>query len=324
LQIAFLVLGAITLVVSLAYALALAFRGDARARILLVPMGGVIFPGLALVVMQRIFGAELPFVGAHLLEIVLFLEALLFSLALAYRIRLAREHAAQADTAFATLEREGNARLLQAIDQERSRIAAELHDTAGQGLLAISNRLSRLANDVELPVTLRGEIEESEEFSRTIVDDIRRISHDLHPATLDHLGLQKAIAQLVRQLNDTARIPTRFEYDLNGSEVSMRDSVHLFRIAQELIANVAKHSSARSCQVRLVRQDGQVVFEIGDDGRGLSAANEAAMPQQGIGLEIVRQRVQALLGTMSIAKGTSGLRVSIAFPARNESRDARQ
>jgi signal transduction histidine kinase len=315
-QIQLLLLGVATLLIFLGFVVMRSLRGDARAQILLVPLAVAMIPGLFSVAAQRIFGVEIPVLRDHLLETVLFLEALLFSLALAYRIRVAKEQTARVHSAYVALEREGNARFLRAIDHERSRIAAELHDTAGQGLLAISNRLSRLAHDAELPPSLQTEIAESEEFSRSIVDDIRRISHDLHPATLDHLGLQKAIGQLVRQLKENTLIDARLEYDLNGNAVSPSDTVHLFRIVQELITNVAKHSNAKTCFVKLGQENGEVRLEVGDDGEGLSrAAAELASGAPRIGLNVVRQRVRALSGTMTVSDTTPGTRIQIAFPS---------
>ncbi|MCC6949756.1 MAG: hypothetical protein IT539_18530 [Bradyrhizobiaceae bacterium] len=314
-QIQLVALGAATLVIFLGFVLVRSWQADVRARILLVPLGVAMVPGLMLVAAQRIFGVELPFVRDHLLEVVLFLEAMLFSLALAYRIRVARDQTAQAHLAYVALEREGNARLLRVIDHERSRIAAELHDTAGQGLLAISNRLSRLAHDSELPTSLQVEVAESEEFSRAIVDDIRRISHDLHPATLAHLGLKQALGQLVRQLKENTPVDARLEYNLNGVAVSSAETVHLFRIVQELVTNVAKHSNAKKCVVRLTAADGRINLEVGDDGRGPSnGANSHDDSAGHIGLSVVRQRVQALSGSLTISDAMPGTQVRISFP----------
>jgi signal transduction histidine kinase len=314
-QLQLLFLAGATLLFFIGAVLIRAWRGDIRARIMLMPLGVAMVPGTILVTAQRVFGVELPFVRDHLLEVVLFLEAMLFSFALAYRVRLARDQTAQAHRAYVALEREGNARLLHAIDHERSRIAAELHDTAGQGLLAISNRLSRLAHDAELPPSLQTEMAESEEFSRAIVDDIRRISHDLHPATLAHLGLRQALGQLVRQLKDNTPIDARLEYNLDGTTISSAETIHLFRIVQELITNVAKHSDARRCIVRLTETDGYINLEVGDDGKGPPAAETSQENGPAhLGLNVVRQRVQALSGSLTISAAAPGMRVYVAFP----------
>lgn len=315
-QLMLLMVGAITLVLALGETLLRSWRGDVRARILLVPLAAAIAPGLMLIAASRILGIEFADVREHLLEIVLLLEALLFSLALAYRIRVAREQALRAHGAYVALEHESNVRLLRTVDDERSRIAGELHDTAGQALLAISNRLSRLARQGELTAALRAEIAESEEFSRAIVDDIRRISHDLHPATLDHLGLKQAICQLVRQLEAHTPIRAELSYELNDHAVSPESSVHLFRIIQELITNIAKHSDARSCGIRVSAMNGTVNLDVGDDGKGLATASKGlASGGNHIGLDVVRKRVQALSGTMTMSDAASGLRISISFPA---------
>ena len=172
-----LALGAAMLVLLLAVCATEARRGNRRAMALIVPLLGSIVPGALLTAGSRIEGIAFSALDGHILELTLICEALLFSLALAYRIRISQQERDAAQQQLVERMASGERELIAAVDAERSRIAADIHDTAGQGLVTVVNRLQRVARNGELPHALSREIGDIASDAKETVGDIRRISH---------------------------------------------------------------------------------------------------------------------------------------------------
>jgi two-component system, NarL family, sensor histidine kinase UhpB len=289
-----------------------AFRGEARARILLVPLLLAILPGSLLVALDRLLGVRPLALGNNGLEITLCLEAALFSLALTSRIRLTEKMARDAGARLLAFRGESARRVIEAQDAERRRFAAELHDGAGQSFLAVLNELKRLARS-GLPAAQQTKLSALAETTAEALGDVRRISRDMHPSAIEHLGLGQAIESLVAPLPaDGINIETHV--DIEESRLSAEARLHIYRIIQECVANALRHARASRLAVSLTREGQQLALSIEDDGVGLAEA--AGGQRQGLGFTSIGERVRMLGGQWNTGRsGIGGLAVRVIIPA---------
>ncbi|HKC46065.1 MAG TPA: MASE1 domain-containing protein, partial [Gemmatimonadales bacterium] len=186
-------------------------------------------------------------------------------------------------------------RLIGAQEEEHTRIARDLHDDLGQQLAAVAIGLSRIRQ--RLPADPAGTVKEVARLQAGIdqvARALRSLSHELHPGALRHVGLGVALRRLCREFAD--RHGTALDFDTEGELRSVAPEVALclFRVAQEVLRNVAEHAGAREVNVRLGRTDGALRLVIGDDGRGFD--REAAAARAGLGLVTLDERVRAVGG----------------------------
>jgi signal transduction histidine kinase len=295
-----------------------ALHGNRRAMALLVPLFLSILPGIGIVALSRVLGRDFGAAGDHVLEITLATEAVLFSLALAYRIRLAEQERAAAQEDLIGLMANTERRVLTALDEERSRIAEDLHETAGQGLVTVANRLSRVGRAPSMPEELRQEIDTVASVSKQVVGDIRRISHDLHAVALQQLGISRAIEALADRFRDATSMRITIDGQIADDALTEDQARHVYRIVQELLVNAVKHSTGR--EIRLTVRDGDAEISVAMDFDGqapFDIAGEIAAQrtgtQGGIGLELIAQRIRVLGGR--IAGGQAGHnRFEFRFP----------
>lgn len=303
----------------------LAFQGHKRARLLLPTLLLVIVPATILIVLPKNssniwftgFGpAHLLIPSDHILEVVMFLDALLFSLLLAYRIRLAEGEAVQAAGELDRVQRDTNRRMIESVDNDRKRVAADLHDTAGQGLLAISMRLKQLVMRRSLDGSTAGEIDEIVGYSTGVVEDIRRISHELHPAIIDHLGWKSAVEELFIGLTEAKNIVVEQSFDFDDSDINKLQQLNLYRIVQEICTNIAKHSGAMNCRAEFSISDGEICVVICDDGSQIEPPEAEVSKNLSLGKLLIDQRVRVLGGSWSTDSGDDGTTVRIRIPQK--------
>lgn len=285
-------------------------QGRTRAKVLLAPLLMAVAPGISLVTLQKVYGINYSSLDQHMLEITLILEALLFSFALAYRIRLAEQERQFAYTALETHNIQSRDNLLKSIDDERTRIAAELHETAGHGLLAVASRLEHISGSSELPTQLSDELKEISEVSNVLVGEIRRISHDLHTGALDHLGLKKAIEGQLDHLCAAGITAEPLDMNVQEDVFSAEQKLHIYRIVQELLVNINKHSSASIVRISLKRQGETAILTVVDNGRGMPAAVNG----NGLGLSFTGQRVEMLGADWFTESGPGGTTIWLTLP----------
>jgi len=213
--------------------------------------------------------------------------------------------------------RELSARVLDAREDEKTRIARELHDELGQLLTALKMDLAWLrerlpAGDGELTARAgtMGAL-----LDRTVAST-RRISADLRPLMLDDLGLADAATWLVSDFSGRSGIRCEIEVSGDGAFAGLHGTVAtaIYRALQESLTNIAKHADAKHAWVVLRAGDGEVYFEVEDDGRGIAAGD--ADKERALGLKGMRERVTYLGGTMEVARAPrGGTRVSARVPA---------
>lgn len=202
-------------------------------------------------------------------------------------------------------------RLLSVQEQERVRIAREVHDELGQALTAMKIDLQQLAGrerTVEEPLAALG---------RTIdetVDLVRRIATDLRPAILDDLGVTAALEQQLRRLRESTGIATTLTVAVEP-ELDMLTGSTLYRIVKEGLANVVRHADATQVEVSLMIHDTTLLLEISDNGRGMTA--EQMSGSQSLGLLGIRERAELLGGSVAIdSRPGEGTRLRVTLPVR--------
>ena len=291
----------------------LAGEGVERARILLVPIMAVIVPSMIAGALQQFGGWDLGKLGEHHTEITLVFEALLLTLTLAYLLRVTERERQRERQARIEVAERSKQQLLRRVDQERSRIAAELHDSAGQGLVTIVSRLRRAShNDDAGPA--RATLKAVERETRNLLDDIRRISHDLHPAALDHLGLTGALKELRTRLAKSSDFRIALDID-PALTLGKAAQLQVYRVIQELVSNSLRHSGGDSIEVQLGRKGDQVMVCVADNGTAKASENG-----DGIGLSVVSERAAILGGDVNIQRTGKGMVVRLSFPLAEEMR----
>jgi PAS domain S-box-containing protein len=193
--------------------------------------------------------------------------------------------------------------LISTQEDERKRIAGDLHDGIGQGLSLLKLMLQNLAadrrqaGDEGAADSLRACVDRTQE----VIEDVRRLSMDLRPAVLDSGGILLALTRLCREVGQLKRgLAVHLETRVTESEIQEDLKIHLFRIVQESLNNVIKHAGARNVWVRLRRTDTGLKLEIDDDGVGFDLA-EMEAPARGLGLSSIKQRASLHQGLLQIA-----------------------
>ncbi len=191
-----------------------------------------------------------------------------------------------------------NDRLMQAQDEERSRIAGELHDGIVQQITTVNLLLGAAKRQVPPDSRTKATIDEVQEMLIRTGSDVRHLSHELHPALLKEAGLPRALSSYCNEFTKTRGIPVSCEADLGLEELSPGAALALYRIAQEALGNVAKHARAKEVSVRLIRADGMVRLTVSDSGVGF--VPRSAGDSGGVGLVNMRERVRQLKGTFEL------------------------
>ncbi len=263
-----------------------------------------IFPGVIFLVARSYGLVESSFWSEHLLPVGTAGGAVLLSFALADRISFLRNEKIAAQTklietiqAAEAAKKSFSAQLINAQDSERKRIAAELHDGVGQNLSFLASSITRLTNSSD-NMTLQ----QIKQVSRDTVNEVRNLSHTLHPHILDQLGLASAIESIAEQIND--QHPIKCKVLLSGALTTLDEKVelHLYRIVQEAARNAIKHSRATEIIISLQRERELVTLSITDNGTGLTNASLG----RGLGLESMRHRATLLSGHLMLKSVESG------------------
>jgi signal transduction histidine kinase len=217
-------------------------------------------------------------------------------------VRLAETFASRAAVAVdlsQRIARDALRRIVDAQELERRRLARELHDETGQALSSILLGLKALEEKVESDAA-RGAVSDVRELVVATLRDVRRLAVELRPKVLDDFGLVPALERLTEGFGAQTGIGIRFESGLAAERLPAEVETALYRIVQESLTNIVKHSHARNVSVVLVRKPGAVAAVIEDDGQGF---DPAAVRDGGFGLEGMRERVGLLDGRLQVESG---------------------
>lgn len=209
-------------------------------------------------------------------------------------------------------------RLLQMQDEERRRIARELHDTTGQNLGALSINLSLLLANPALDPAARETIQENLALADASVREIRTMSYLLHPPLLDELGLVSAFRAYSEGYAERTGLAVDLDLPSSMPRLPQAIEIALFRIVQEGLANIHRHSGSRTARLRLKYGQQRVELEVADSGRGLPRGildGEVACPSRiGVGIAGMRERARQLGGSLTIASSENGTTLHVVLP----------
>jgi signal transduction histidine kinase len=209
-----------------------------------------------------------------------------------------------------------SSRLLQAQDEERRRISRELHDSTGQLLAALNMNLTRL----------KGEFTRSNPEANRLIDDtasvvdemsrqLRTMSYLLHPPLLDEAGLASAVTWYVEGFATRSTIDVRLELPEDLGRLPQDMEITIFRLIQESLTNIHRHSNSKTAVIRVVRGDQEVQVEIADEGKGFTSSRAGGNnPRPGVGILGMKERVRRFGGTIDISSSESGARVRAKLP----------
>ncbi len=238
-------------------------------------------------------------------------QALLIALLLLHRSK--RRKAEQSLRVSSDRNRELADSLITAQEEERTRIARELHDDVGQRVASLSIALSGVKRRVHGDGALLRDVAQLQAQAVGLSSDLRQLSHDLHPAALEHLGLLDALRSRCDDLEESSRIRVRLDVADNWVEVPAPVALCFYRVAQEALRNVAQHARAHSVTVRLGRQKNRAWLWVMDDGIGCQ--NGAAARRPGLGLRSLTERVRMLGGTLELQSAPgAGTTLAVSVP----------
>jgi signal transduction histidine kinase len=189
-------------------------------------------------------------------------------------------------------------RLIEAQEQERNRIARELHDDIGQRLALLSIELEQLHQDPPILPEVHRRIGELQKQASEITTDVQTLSHDLHSTKLEYLSPVAAMKGLCQELGEQTKVKIDFKTQDLPSPLPPDISLCLFRVLQEALRNAVKHSGARHVEVGLWGTADEIHLAVSDPGIGFDS--EAAKEGRGLGLVSMGERLKLLKGTISI------------------------
>jgi len=202
-------------------------------------------------------------------------------------------------------------RVMELQESERNRIAADLHDSLGHGLLVIKNSAFLAKRNPVVDAALHEQLSLISDTAAAVLQDVRKISHNLKPAHLDRTGLSEALRSSLQALGESTTVAFGGEIDDIDGLLDRTAEMNLFRIVQEGAGNIVKHARATEATVRVVRNADIIEVSIEDNGRGFQVSD------RGFGLSGMEDRVRLLGGDMTLAtEGGKGTRISIRLPLR--------
>jgi signal transduction histidine kinase len=202
-------------------------------------------------------------------------------------------------------------------EEERTRIAREVHDELGQALTSCKLDLSLLAN--RLPKNLKPLIDKAKALSAhmdSTIQTVRRIATELRPGILDHLGLVAALEWQANEFQNRTGIKCDVHASLHEPELGADLATAFFRIFQETLTNIIRHAGATNVNVYLKQNDGRIILEVRDNGRGIST--EEISNTHSMGLLGMKERAGLLGGDFTIGRvpGGQGTKVTVSIPLR--------
>ena len=208
--------------------------------------------------------------------------------------------------------------LMQAQDEERRRVARELHDSAGQYLAAVQMNLAALANETtSMTEGLQARLADTISLVDHCTAEVRTLSYLLHPPLLDDVGLASAISWYVEGFSERSGVVVSLDLPKNLARFSPEVETALFRIVQQSLANIHRHSESKVARIRLAVGD-RLTIEITDEGRGFPPEVLAKFQENGqlpgVGISGMRERMNALRGTFDVISGVSGTTITVSVP----------
>jgi PAS domain S-box-containing protein len=219
--------------------------------------------------------------------------------------------------------RELSWRLLRTQDEERRHIARELHDSAGQTLAVLGVLLSTIVQSArETTPEIAKSAEETQELVQQLTREIRTTSYLLHPPLLDENGLPAALSWFLRGLTERSGLDISFNISEEFGRLPRDMELAVFRLVQECLTNVHRHSGSKSAVIQIFRESDRVLVEVRDHGKGIPPERLAEIQSKGSGVGIrgMRERLRQFHGDMNIHSTGAGTTILVAIPVPKEGR----
>jgi PAS domain S-box-containing protein len=215
--------------------------------------------------------------------------------------------------------RDLSGKLMRAQDEERRRIARELHDSAGQNLAALGMTLTQIERDAKHdPARLSKSIKDAQDLIQVLTQEIRTTSYLLHPPTLDESGLSSALRWYIDGLAERSGLSIELNIPDNLERLAPEVELAIFRLVQECLTNIHRHSGSKTAVIRIDREADRIYAEVQDHGKGMSQERLAEIQSQGVGVGIrgMRERVRQSHGELTIDSNSLGTKITAIFPAK--------
>jgi two-component system, NarL family, sensor kinase len=216
-----------------------------------------------------------------------------------------------------------SSRLLRLHDKERRNIARDLHDSTGQDLTGLSALLIQIQD--QIPASnrkARKTVSQALAVAERCIRDVRTLSYVLHPAMLEETGLRDAISYYIKGYTKRTRIKVDLEISPRFGRLNRDVELVLFRVVQESLTNIHRHSGSNLAKIRLKRLPGTVSLEINDQGRGISGLEGKITPRHlmshGVGLFSMAERIKQVCGHFEVDSSNSGTTVRGVIPINEE------
>jgi PAS domain S-box-containing protein len=211
--------------------------------------------------------------------------------------------------------RELSNRMLKTQDEERRRMARELHDSAGQIITALGMGMANIGQKVRQNPPLAKALEENQDLLLQLNKEIRTMSYLLHPPLLDENGLSEAIRWYTQGLSERSGLNIEVTTSESFGRLDADMELAIFRIVQECLTNIHRHSGSRTATIRLSRRSDTVSVEVQDQGKGISEEKLAGMKgRSGVGIAGMRERVRHYTGTLDILSNGNGTKIAVSLP----------
>lgn len=213
-------------------------------------------------------------------------------------------------------------RIMHVQEDERRRIARELHDEAGQLLTSLLVGLRSLSDARQLKAA-KTQAKTMREIASKAIAELSRLARGLHSSVLDDLGLETAIRRYLDEFSETHNIASTLDFETNTLVALASDAqLNIYRIVQEALTNVARHSQANRVQVTFKQDESNLLITISDNGRGLSQTERQAARSRHLGIESMRERAAIMGGDLQvISEPQHGLKVVVRIPLNAPQRD---
>ncbi|HEX3085748.1 MAG TPA: PAS domain-containing protein [Pyrinomonadaceae bacterium] len=211
-------------------------------------------------------------------------------------------------------------KLMNAQEKERARLARELHDDLSQSIALLSIKLATLRNEPKDLAYVKDQLDQFVSDLDRLSVDVHRISHELHPARLNHLGLETALRGFCRELSAAHALQVDFEAENLPRDLPDDISLCLYRVTQESLQNIIKHSGAAAARVSVKLENGEIRLSVSDDGSGFDPSARKA--KEALGLISIDERVRAVKGEAKVISAVgAGTKIEVHIPVGNHSED---
>jgi signal transduction histidine kinase len=213
--------------------------------------------------------------------------------------------------------RELSARLLQLQDDERRRIARELHDSVGQMLAALGMNLAVVGTEIERLTKIASTVNDSAALVQELSKEVRTISHLLHPPLLDEAGLASALRWYVEGFAQRSKIEVELDFPVDFGRLPRESETAIFRTVQECLTNIHRHSGSPTATIRIAASDNHIRVEVEDRGKGIPPEKQFEMTSTGtpgVGIRGMRERLRQLGGSLDIHSNAKGTLIAAQLP----------